>query len=83
MASSPITSWQTKGGKLEAVTGFLFSEITMHSDSSQKMERYLLLGREALTNLESTSKGSYITLLTKTRIVKATVFPLAMNRCEN
>ena len=83
MASSPITSWQTKGGKLEAVTGFLFSEITVHGDSSQKMERYLLLGREALTNLESTSKGSYITLLTKTRIVKATVFPLAMNTCEN
>ena len=67
MACSPITSWQTKGEKVEALTDFLFlgSKITVHGDCSHKIQRYLLLGRKVLTNLDSILKSIYITLLTK------------------
>ena len=85
MACSPITSWQTKGEKEETLTDFLClgSKITVHGDCSHKIQRYLLLGRKVLTNLDSILKSIYITLLTKVCIVKARVFPLVMNRCEN
>ena len=80
MASSPITSWQIKGEKVEAVTNFLFlgSKICSH-----KIRRQLLLGRKAMTNLDSVLKTKNITLLTKVRIVKAVVFPIVMNGCES
>ena len=66
MACSPITSWQTKGEKVEALTDFLFlgSKITVHGDCSHKIQRYLLLGRKVLTNLDSILKSKDITLLT-------------------
>ena len=83
MASSPITSWQTKGGKVEAVTDFIFlsSKITSDGDCSHEIERHLLLGRKAMTILDSVLKSRDITwptLLTKVRIVKAIVFPVVM-----
>ena len=67
MASSPITSWQIKGAKVEAVTDFIFlgSKITVDSDCSHEVKRRLLLGRKAMTNLDSVLKIKYITLLTK------------------
>ena len=72
MACSPIPSWQTEGEEVEALTDFLFlgSKTTVHGDCSHKIQRYLLLGRRVLTNLDSILKSSYITLLTKVRIVK-------------
>ena len=83
MASGPITSWQTKGGKVEAVTDFIFlsSKITSDGDCSHEIERHLLLGRKAMTILDSVLKSRDITwptLLTKVRIVKAIVFPVVM-----
>ena len=85
MASSPITSWQIKGAKVEAVTDFIFlgSEITVDSDCSHEVKRRLLLGRKAMTNLDSILKGKDITLLTKAHIIKATVFPVVQYRCES
>ena len=85
MASSPITSWQTEGGKVGIVTDFisLGSKITVDGDCSQKIKRYLLLGRKAMTNLDNVLKNRDITLPTKVRIVKATVFPLVMYGCES
>ena len=79
MASSPITSWQIEGEKVEAVTDFLFlgSKICSH-----KIRRQLLLGRKAMTNLDSVLKTKNITLLTKVRIVKAVVFPVVTFGCE-
>ena len=76
MASGPITSWQIDGGKVETVAAFLFlgSKITVDSDCSHKIKRCLLLGRRAMTNLESVLKSRDITLLTKICIVKAIVF---------
>ena len=67
MASSPITSWQIKGAKVEAVTDFIFlgSEITVDSDCSHEVKRRLLLGRKAMTNLDSILKGKDITSLTR------------------
>ena len=61
MASSPITSWQIEGGKVEAVTGFIFlgSKITVDGDCSHKIKRHLLLGRKAMTNLDSVFKGRH------------------------
>ena len=84
MASGSITSWQIEGEKVEAVTDFLFlgSKITADSDCSHEI-RCLLLGRKALTNLDSVLKNRDITLLTKVRIVKATIFPVVRNGCEN
>ena len=75
-ASSPITSWQIDGEKVETVTDFIFlgSQITVHSDYSHEIKRCLLLGRKAMTSLDSILKSRDITLLTKVCVVKAMVF---------
>ena len=85
MASSPMTSWQTDREKMETVTDFIFlgSKITADRDCSHEIQRRLLLGRKALTNLESILKSRDITLLTKVRLVKAIVFPAVMYGCES
>ena len=80
MASSPITSWQIDGRKVETVTDFIFlgSKITADGDCTLGIKRHLLLGRKAVTNLYSILKSRDITLPTKFRIVKAMVFPGVM-----
>ena len=80
MASSPITSWQIEGEKVETVTDFLFlgCKITVDSNCSREIRRCLFLGRKAITNLDSILKSKDITLLTKVHIVKAMVFPVVM-----
>ena len=85
MPSGPITSWQIEGDKVEVVTYFLFldSKITADSDCSHEIRRCLLLGRKAITNLDSVLKSRDITLLTKVHIVKAMVFPVVMYGCES
>ena len=85
MASGPITSWQIDGEKVETVTDFIFlgSKITADGDCSQEIKRHLLLGRKAMTNLDSILKSRDITLLTKVQIVKAMVFPVVMYECES
>ena len=85
MASDPITSWQIDGGKVEIVTDFIFlgSKITVDGDCSHEIKRHLLLGRKAMTNLNSVLKSRDITLLTKVCIVKAIVFPVVMYGCES
>ena len=85
MASGPITSRQIDGGKLETVTDFSFlgSKTTADSDCSHKIKRRLLLGRKAMTNLESILKSRNITLPAKAYIVKAMVFPEVMHGCES
>ena len=85
MASSPITSCQTEGEKVEAVTYFLFlgSNITVDGDCSQEIRRRLFFGKKAMTNLGSVLKSKDITMLTKVHIVKAMVFPVVMDECEN
>jgi len=85
MASSPITSWQKDGETMETVADFIFlgSKITADGDCSHKIKRRLLLGRKAMTNQDSILKSRDITLPTKVRLVKATVFPLVMYGCEN
>ena len=85
IASSPITSWQIEGEKVEAVTNLLFlgSKITADSDCSHEIRRWLLLGRKTMTNLDSILKSRDITLLTKLHIVKAMVFPVVMYGCES
>ena len=82
MASGPITSWQIDG---ETVIDFIFlgSKITADGDCSHEIKRCLLLGRKAMTNLDSILKSRDITWLTKVRLVKATVFPLVMYGCQN
>ena len=84
MASSPITSWQIDGEKMETVTDFFFLnfKITVDSNCSYEIKRHLLLGRKAMTNLDSVLKCRVIILLTKIHIVKAIVFPIVMYRCE-
>ena len=84
MTSGPITSWQIDGGKVEAVTNFIFlgSKITAVHDGSHGIKRCLLLERKALTNLHSILKSRDVTLPTKVRIVKAMVFPVVMYGCE-
>ena len=76
MASYPITSWQIDGEKVETVTDFIFlgSSMTADGDYSHKIKRHLLLGRKAMTNLDSVLKSRDITLLTKVRIVKDMFF---------
>ena len=76
MEPGPIASWQIEGGKVEAVTDFLFldSKITVYSDCSHETKRCLLLGRQAMRNLDSVLKSRDITLPTKVSIVKAMVF---------
>ena len=80
MASSPITSWQIDGETMETVTGFIFlgSKITADGDCSHKIKRPLLLGRKAMTNLDSILKSRDVTLPTKVCLVKAMVFPVVM-----
>ena len=80
MASGPITSWQIEGEKVETVTDFIFlgSEITVGGDCSYEVKRCLLLGRKAMTNLNSILKSRDITLPTKVIIVKAMVFPVVL-----
>ena len=82
MASGPITSWQIDGETMETVTDFLFlgSKITTDGDCSHEIKRCLLLGRKAVTNLDSILKIRNITLPTKVCLVKAMVFPLVMYR---
>ena len=84
MASSPITSWQTEGKNMDAVTDFLFvgSKTAADGDCSHEIRRQLLLGRKAMTNLDSVLKCKDITLPTKVCIVKAMVFPAVMYGCE-
>ena len=85
MASGPITSWQTDGEKMETVTDFIFlgSKISVDSFCSHKIKRRLLLGRKAMTNLDSILKSRDIILPTKGCIVKAMVFPVVMHGCES
>ena len=85
MASRPITSWEIKEEKVEAVTDFIFmgSKITVDGDCSREIRRRLLLGRKAMTNLDSIFKSRDITLLTKVCMVKAMVFPVVMYGCES
>ena len=85
MASSPITSWQIDGKKMETVIDFIFGgfKITGDDDCSHEIKRHLLLERKAMTNLESILKRGDITLPTKVHIVKALVFPIVMYRCES
>ena len=85
MASSPITSWQIDEKKVETVTDFIFlgSKITVDGDCSHEIKRRLLLGRKAMTNLDSILKRRDITLPTKVCLVKAMVFPVVMYGCES
>ena len=85
MASGPITSWQIDGETMETVTDIIFlgSKITANSDCSHKIKRHLLLGRKAMTNLDSILKSRDITLPTKAHLVKIMVFPIAMYGCES
>ena len=80
MASSPITSWEIDGETVETVADFIFlsSKITADGDCSHEIKRRLLLGRQVMTNLDSIFKSRDITLPTKFRLVKATVFPVVM-----
>ena len=82
MASSLITSWQIDG---ETVTDFIFldSKITVDGDCSLEIKRCLLLGRKAMTNLDSILKSRNIILLTKFRLVKAKIFPVVVYGCES
>ena len=84
-ASSPITSWQINGEKVEAGADFIFlgSKITADGDCSHEIKRCLLLGRKAMTNLDSVLKTKDITLPTKVPMVKAMVFPVVMYGCES
>ena len=84
MTSGPITSWQIDGKRVETVTDFIFlgSNITADGDCSHETKRHLLLGRKAMTNLDSVFKSRDITLLTKVCLVKAMVFPVVMYGCE-
>ena len=85
MASSPITSWQIDGETAARVTDFIFwgSKITADSDCSHEIKRCLLLGRKAMTNLDSILKSRDIILPTKVHPVKAMVFPVVMCGCES
>ena len=85
MASSPINSWEIDRITVETVTEFIFlgSKITVDSDCSHEIKRHLLLGRKAITNLDSILKSRDITLPTKVLIVKAMVFPVVMHGCES
>ena len=85
MASGPITSLQIDGETMETVTYFIFldSKITADGDCSPEIKRHLLLGRKAMTNLDSILKSREITLPTKVRLVRAMVFPLVMYGCES
>ena len=85
MASGPITSWQIDEEAIETVSDFILggSKMTADGDCSHEIKRCLLLGRKAVTNLDSILKSRDITLPTKVRLVKAMVFPLVMYGCES
>ena len=85
MASSPITSWEINGETVETESDFILggSKITADGDCSHEIKRRLLLGRKAMTNLDSIFKSRDITLPTKVCLVKAMVFPLVMYGCES
>ena len=85
MASGPIASWQIDGETMETVTDFIFldSKITADGDCSHEIKRCLLLGRKAMTNLDSILKSRDISLPTKVHLVKAMVFPVVMYGCES
>ena len=85
MAFDPITSWQTEGKKVEAVTGFFFfgSKITVDGDCSHQIRRPLLLGRKVMINPDSVLKSRDITLPTKVCMVKAMIFPVVMYGYES
>ena len=84
MASGPITSWQIDGETMETVSDFIYggSKITPDGDCSREIKRHLVLGRKAMTNLDSISKSRDITFLTKVHLVRAMVFPIVMYGCE-
>ena len=85
MASGPITSWQIDGETVESVADFILggSKITADGDCSHEIKRHLLLGRKALTNLDSILKSRDVTFPTKVHLVKAMVFPVIMYGCES
>ena len=85
MAFSPITPWQIDGKTMETVTNFIFlgSKITVDGDCSHEIKRRLLLGRKAMTNLESILKSRDVTLLRKVHLVKAVIFPVVMYSCDS
>ena len=85
MASSPITSWQIDGETMETVTDLIFlgSKISANGDCSHEIKRHLLLGRKAMTNLDSILKSRDIIFLTNVCLVKAMVFPVVMYGCES
>ena len=85
MASGPITSWEIDGETVETVSDFILggSKITAHGDCSHEIKKCLLLGRKAMTNLDSIFKSRDITLPTKVCIVKAMAFPVVMYGCED
>ena len=85
MTSGPITSWQIDGEKMKTVTDFIFlgSKITADGDCSHEIKRCLLLGRKAMTNLDSVLKSRDITLPTKVYIVKAMIFPVVTYGCQS
>ena len=85
MTSSPISPWQIDREKVETVTDIIFlgSKITADGNCSHEIKRCLLLGRKAMTNLDSILKSRDITLLTKIHLVKAMVFPVVMYGCDS
>ena len=85
MASGPNTSWQIDGEKMKTMADFIFlgSKITVDGDCRHEIKKHLLLGRKAMTNLDSILKSKGITFLTKVHLVKAMVFPVVMYGCEN
>ena len=85
MVSSPITSWQENGGKVETMTNFIFlgAKTTADGNYSHEIKRHLLLRRKAMTNLNSVLKSRHSTLLTKVHIVKAMIFSAVMYGCES
>ena len=85
MLYGPITSWQIDGEKMETLADFIFlgSKITVDNEYNHEIKRCLLVGRKAMTNLDSVLKSRDITLLTKVRLIKAMVFPVVMYGCES
>ena len=85
MASGPITSWQIDGETMETVRGFILggSKVTSDGDYSHEIKRHLLLGRQAMTNLDSILKSRDVTLLIKVCLIKAMAFSVVMYGCES
>ena len=85
MASGPVTSWQIDGEAMETMTEFIFlgSKITADGNYSLEIKRPLLLGRKAMTSLDSILKSREITLSTNVHIIKAMIFPVVMYGCES